>query len=107
LLLVADDTANAAAAVLLDPRQYKQYRPSQLAAVKSASVYAMLWCTLAGLNANTSTAVADSLSSCRNMSLSLHSTCNMCVLSVACLRCMMTYGDKQPDVEIASENCSQ
>jgi hypothetical protein len=33
----------------------------------------MLWWMLAGLSTNTSTAVADSLSSCRKASLNLHS----------------------------------
>jgi uncharacterized phage-associated protein len=66
LLRTVDEAAKARLAAVLLPQQYRQYSPSQLVAVKRASVYSMLWCMLAGLATNTSTAVATTLSSWTN-----------------------------------------
>lgn len=57
LLRTAEEAANARLAPRLDPRQYRQYSPSQLVRVNSASVYTMLWWMLAGVKMKMSTAV--------------------------------------------------
>jgi hypothetical protein len=62
LLRTADEAANARLAPKLLPQQYRKYIPSQLVAVKRASVYNMLWWILAGLAMNIKTAVAVTLS---------------------------------------------